>query len=66
MNKPKPQPRSKMPNNENEDNIFPDLPNVPLDLPDIPGGGNNNSKPDNDEIDFDDLAKRFEELKKKR
>lgn len=51
--------------NENEDNIFPDLPNVPMDLPDIPGGGNQ-QKPDNDEIDFDDLAKRFEELKKKR
>jgi len=65
LNKPKPQPRSKMPNNDNEDNIFPDLPNVPLDLPDIPGGSNN-QKPDNDEIDFDDLAKRFEELKKKR
>ncbi len=53
----------------NEDNIFPDLPNVPMDLPDIPGsnsGGENHPKPDNDEIDFDDLAKRFEELKKKR
>lgn len=64
MNKPKPQPRSKM---TNEDNIFPDLPNVPLDLPDVPSGGGNNdpAKPDNDEIDFDDLAKRFEELKKK-
>lgn len=52
--------------NENEDNVFPDLPNVPLDLPDIPGGSDNQQKPDNDEIDFDDLAKRFEELKKKR
>lgn len=62
MNKPKPQPRSKM---TNEDNIFPDLPNVPMDLPDIPGG-DSHPKPDNDEIDFDDLAKRFEELKKKR
>lgn len=53
----------------NEENVFPDLPNVPMDLPDIPGVGganNNQSKPDNDEIDFDDLAKRFEELKKKR
>lgn len=49
----------------NEDNIFPDLPNVPMDLPDIPGG-DSHPKPDNDEIDFDDLAKRFEELKKKR
>ncbi|KAJ6641450.1 IST1 like [Pseudolycoriella hygida] len=63
LNKPKPQPRSKM---TNEDNIFPDLPNVPLDLPDIPGGDNNKSNPDNDEIDFDDLSRRFEELKKKR
>lgn len=54
----------------NEDNIFPDLPNVPMDLPDIPGSGGSSGdshpKPDNDEIDFDDLAKRFEELKKKR
>ncbi|KAG4069934.1 hypothetical protein HA402_015158 [Bradysia odoriphaga] len=66
LNKPKPQPRSKM---TNEENIFPDLPNVPMDLPDIPGsgsGGDNHPKPNNDEIDFDDLAKRFEELKKKR
>lgn len=62
LNKPKPQPRSKMTNDEN---VFPDLPNVPMDLPDIPGSGGDN-KPDNDEIDFDDLAKRFEELKKKR
>lgn len=40
------------------------LPNVPLDLPDVPTSseGNNND----DDIDFDDLSRRFEELKKKK
>lgn len=43
---------------------LPNLPNVPLDLPDIPSssGGNNND----DDIDFDELSRRFEELKKKK
>lgn len=43
---------------------LPNLPNVPLDLPDVPNAteGNNND----DEIDFDDLSRRFEELKKKK
>lgn len=64
-NKPKPQPRSKMlPGNNNNNNpndsVMPDLPNVPLDLPDIPDDTNN------EEIDFDDLSRRFEELKKRK
>uniref|UniRef100_A0A8W7P315 IST1 homolog n=1 Tax=Anopheles coluzzii TaxID=1518534 RepID=A0A8W7P315_ANOCL len=58
--KPKPQPRSKFSPELN----FPPLPNVPLDLPDIPDGDEN--KNDNDEIDFDDLSRRFEELKRKK
>ncbi|XP_031620956.1 IST1 homolog isoform X3 [Contarinia nasturtii] len=71
-NTPKPQPRSKMsppppsasaPPSFNDD--LSNLPNVPLDnLPDVPSSseGNNNE----DEIDFDDLSRRFEELKKKK
>lgn len=70
-NRPKPQPRSKLPTNmggpQQPGNgsggaplIFPDLPNVPLDLPDIPDDSNN------EEIDFDDLSKRFEELKRRK
>uniref|UniRef100_A0A182QT03 IST1 homolog n=1 Tax=Anopheles farauti TaxID=69004 RepID=A0A182QT03_9DIPT len=58
--KPKPQPRSKFSPELN----FPPLPNVPMDLPDIPDGDEN--KNDNDEIDFDDLSRRFEELKRKK
>uniref|UniRef100_A0A1B0CMC0 IST1 homolog n=1 Tax=Lutzomyia longipalpis TaxID=7200 RepID=A0A1B0CMC0_LUTLO len=61
--KPKPQPRSKIPPDmgENSAHPFPNLPNVPMDLPDIP-----DAREDNDEIDFDDLPRRFEELKKKK
>lgn len=58
-NKPKPQPRSKM-SPTAQDSSMPDLPNVPLDLPDIPDDTNN------EEIDFDDLSKRFEALKKRK
>lgn len=63
--KPKPQPRSKI----SPDMNFPVLPNVPADLPDVPnestppGAGGQN---DNDEIDFDELSRRFEELKKRK
>ncbi|XP_055324941.1 IST1 homolog isoform X2 [Sitodiplosis mosellana] len=70
-NTPKPQPRSKMsppppsasaPPRANDE--LPNLPNVPLDLPDVPNSteGNNNDE----DIDFDDLSRRFEELKKKK
>ncbi|XP_052872233.1 IST1 homolog isoform X1 [Anopheles cruzii] len=59
--KPKPQPRSKFSPELN----FPPLPNVPLDLPDIPDD-NENKNADEDTIDFDDLSRRFEELKKKK
>ncbi|XP_055707569.1 IST1 homolog isoform X2 [Phlebotomus papatasi] len=59
--KPKPQPRSKIPPDmgDNSAQPFPNLPNVPNDLPEVP-------HEDNDEIDFDDLSRRFEELKKKK
>lgn len=49
---PKPAPRSK---------VLPDLPNVPMNLPDIPA----DNDPKDSEIDFDDLTRRFEELKKR-
>lgn len=66
MNVPKPQPRSKMPSappNDNSPEDVSNLPNVPMDLPDVPTG---DDKSDNDEIDFDDLSRRFNELKKKK
>nr|NP_001261485.1 Ist1, isoform D [Drosophila melanogaster]AGB94180.1 Ist1, isoform D [Drosophila melanogaster] len=70
-NKPKPQPRSKLPpGNPTLPSAppaldFPSLPNVPNDLPDIPGAGAE-KKNDEDEIDFDDLSRRFENLKKRK
>ncbi|KAH1004764.1 hypothetical protein HUJ05_005542 [Dendroctonus ponderosae] len=54
--RPKPQPRTKL----NNDFNLPDLPSVPQ-MP--PSGSNSGSK--DDEIDFDDLTRRFNELKKK-
>ncbi|XP_058799784.1 IST1 homolog [Phymastichus coffea] len=58
--KPKPQPRSKMPMN---DFNLPDLPTVPTDTDTPPS--NNASGENGDDIDFDDLMKRFENLKKR-
>ncbi|XP_043470135.1 IST1 homolog [Leptopilina heterotoma] len=55
--KPKPQPRSKMPTGNFN---LPDLPPVPSGN-DTPTGTENN-----EDIDFDDLMKRFEDLKKKK
>lgn len=67
--KPKPQPRSKISPEMN----FPILPNVPVDLPDVPtppggnvAGAGSGGQNDNDEIDFDELSRRFEELKKRK
>ncbi|XP_060518015.1 IST1 homolog isoform X4 [Cylas formicarius] len=57
--RPKPQPRSKI-NNYNFD--LPDLPSVPSHSADPPAS---NSQDRDDDIDFDDLTKRFNELKKK-
>lgn len=58
--KPKPTPRS------NIKNDIPELPSVPnITLPDVPSDSENNDSKD-DNIDFDDLAKRFEELKKRK
>ena len=56
--KPKPQPRSKMQMN---DFNLPDLPAVPSD-----NDAQSNATGENDDIDFDDLMKRFENLKKRK
>ncbi|XP_026478581.1 IST1 homolog [Ctenocephalides felis] len=62
--KPKPQPRSKLPpNNDN----YPELPILPSVPSDIPIHHADSNEPKNlDDIDFDDLSRRFEELKKKK
>ncbi|XP_033242828.1 IST1 homolog isoform X4 [Drosophila miranda] len=74
-NKPKPQPRSKLPPGGPPGPTLPSappaldlpsLPNVPLDLPDIPPGPSGGKKGDEDEIDFDELSRRFENLKKRK
>ncbi|XP_034481876.1 IST1 homolog isoform X4 [Drosophila innubila] len=68
-NKPKPQPRSKLPPGGPEQPSapppldLPSLPNVPNDLPDVPVSG---KREDDDEIDFDELSRRFENLKKRK
>ncbi|XP_043255698.1 IST1 homolog [Colletes gigas] len=56
--KPKPQPRSKMPMNDFQ---LPDLPAVPSE-DDLPP----NDPSSNEDIDFDDLMKRFQDLKKRK
>ncbi|CAL1678290.1 unnamed protein product [Lasius platythorax] len=56
--KPKPQPRSKMPMNNYQ---LPDLPAVPTENNDPSANPS-----ENDDIDFDDLMKRFEDLKKRK
>ncbi|XP_072941087.1 IST1 homolog isoform X2 [Epargyreus clarus] len=70
-NVPTPQPRSKVPPN----NYFPELPELPsvpsdLVLPSVPHSNNSNTTNQEpggpDEIDFEDLNRRFEELKKKK
>ncbi|XP_013137173.1 PREDICTED: IST1 homolog isoform X2 [Papilio polytes] len=65
---PTPQPRSRVPQN-----YFPELPELPsvpsdLPLPSVPHSNITNTSNDSatDEIDFEDLNRRFEELKKKK
>lgn len=67
---PKPAPRSKFGEEGNDSGAagfnLPDLPNIP-DLPSVPGGNSVSGMDDtNEDIDFDDLTKRFEHLKKKK
>ncbi|CAG7816247.1 unnamed protein product [Allacma fusca] len=67
---PKPAPRSKLsPGNNAEFLDLPDLPAVPSTNPSstgVSGRENLNKSNDDNEIDFDDLTKRFEELKKRK
>ncbi|KAK4003203.1 IST1 homolog [Daphnia magna] len=57
---PKPSPRTKI-NSPSPDMDLPDLPSVPQDNLAAPG-----EKDADDDIDFDDLTRRFEDLKKKK
>ncbi|NXA34988.1 IST1 protein, partial [Eudromia elegans] len=58
---PTPKPRTRVP--DNFDNfVLPELPSVPDTLPTASAGANSSASED---IDFDDLSRRFEELKKK-
>ncbi|XP_023940137.1 IST1 homolog isoform X2 [Bicyclus anynana] len=68
---PTPQPRARPPNATNYFPELPELPSVPSDLilPSVPQSNNSNTTNDGnapDEIDFDELNRRFEELKKKK
>lgn len=73
--KPKPTPRSKIsppgaakPKSAAEI-LFPELPEVPKDTPVLSNEeflANSNRNENFDEIDFDDLTRRFENLKKKK
>ncbi|XP_047488259.1 IST1 homolog isoform X2 [Penaeus chinensis] len=64
--KPKPSPRSKFGEGVNAEFNLPDLPTIP-DLPSVPGSNTvQNPNETTEDIDFDDLTKRFEELKKKK
>lgn len=72
---PTPQPRSRVPPPTNHFPELPELPTVPSDLllPSVPHSHNSNTSANtpsapggSDEIDFDDLNRRFEELKKKK
>jgi len=72
--KPKPAPRSKLsPGNNSEELNFPEIPDLPMVPSNNPSrtdlGGpkpNNGKKDDEPDIDFDDLSRRFEDLKKRK
>jgi len=61
-NQPKPSPRTKFSPTPPLDFDLPDLPSVPVD--NLAAASGSTSKGDDDDIDFDDLTRRFEELKK--
>uniref|UniRef100_A0A8B9NSW9 IST1 homolog n=1 Tax=Apteryx owenii TaxID=8824 RepID=A0A8B9NSW9_APTOW len=58
---PSPKPRAVAPDT-NDNFVLPELPSVPDTLPTASAGANSSASED---IDFDDLSRRFEELKKK-
>ena len=45
---------------------FPDHPVVPRDLPNLPDSIPEGSSAGSEDVDFDDLTRRFEDLKKKK
>ena len=45
---------------------FPDLPAVPTDLPNLPDSIPGGNSAGGEDVDFDDLTRRFEDLKKKK
>lgn len=45
---------------------FPDLPAVPTDLPSLPDSVPGANSAGGEDVDFDDLTRRFEDLKKKK
>ena len=45
---------------------FPDLPAVPTDLPNLPDSVPGGNSAGGEDVDFDDLTRRFEDLKKKK
>ncbi|KAG8238527.1 hypothetical protein J437_LFUL018198 [Ladona fulva] len=61
--KPKPAPRGKL-SPHSDHLVLPELPSVPTDS--FPPLEDNDPGEGNDEIDFDDLTRRFEDLKKKK
>ncbi|XP_011189447.2 IST1 homolog isoform X3 [Zeugodacus cucurbitae] len=69
-NKPKPQPRQKLPqpgaSAPPASSDIPNLPNVPQEMPDMTRDEEKPRNTDNDDIDFDDLSRRFENLKKRK
>ncbi|XP_014087691.1 IST1 homolog isoform X3 [Bactrocera oleae] len=70
QNKPKPQPRQKLPppgpSAPPASTEIPNMPNVPQEMPDMERDETKPSNTDNDDIDFDDLSRRFENLKKRK
>lgn len=67
MFKPIPQPRTKTGEDASmgiTTSMFTDLPVIPNDLPEVPQA--NQNVDNSDDIDFDDLTKRFDALKKKK
>jgi len=64
VTQPKPSPRTKFSSSPPLDFDLPDLPSVPVD--NLAPSAGSVTKSEDDDIDFDDLTRRFEELKKKK
>lgn len=64
MFKPTPIPRTQPAGQPSSNHLIQDLPAIPTDLPDVPQDPAEPTQ--SDDIDFDDLSRRFEALKKKK